>query len=312
LAKGLFHKAIIQSAGSYLTATPIEQARAKGVAFAKAAGCGEGADEATADCLRKLPVAEILKLAGTPSANSAFIQSNAIRDGQIVVSGSSSAFREGRFTHMPVLNGTNRDEGGFFTALEMYGQGTPPWNTVTHESTARMLNAVYGTKADAILARYPAERFRTAQLRSNAIQSDAFVCKSQHATELLAGKVPLYTYEFRDRTAPSLFPDMPGFEPLAYHSSELQYLFPGFHGGMGVKRPLNAQQEKLSDRMVTAWTNFVRTGNPGGKGIGTWPAFDAKTGVHMGLNLSGFAPISNRDFAAAHQCDFWQGVLSYN
>lgn len=60
---------------------------------------------------------------------------------------------------------------------------------------------------------------------------------------LLAGKVPLYAYEFRDQTAPSMFPELPDFKPMAYHTADLQYQFPGFHGGdKGVQHPLNAQQ----------------------------------------------------------------------
>ena len=315
LAKGLFHKAIIQSAGAYLNTAPLEVARARGVGFAKAAGCGEGADEATAACLRALPAEAVLNLAGSQKGNSQYIAPFIIRDGQIIPGGGASSFATGNFAKMPVMNGTVRDEGGFFTGIEMYGAGTPPWKTITHDGVAAMVRAVYGANADKILPNYPAERYATAQLRSNAIQSDAFVCKAYHATHLLKGKVPLYVYEFRDRTAPAYFPAMPGYEPLAFHTAELPYLFPGYHGA-GVKHDLNPRQQRLSDQMVRLWANFLHTGNPNGnpasKGSKPWPAFGAKTGSYLAINTSGLSTITDASFAADHQCALWAGILTYN
>jgi len=75
--------------------------------------------------------------------------------------------------------------------------------------------------------------------------------------------------EFDDDTAPIYFPAMPGFMPLAYHSSDIQYLFSLWHGGPAppsVMHRLNGPQEKLSNQLVAAWTNFARTGNPNGVG----------------------------------------------
>ena len=49
--------------------------------------------------------------------------------------------------------------------------------------------------------------------------------------KLLASQIPVYTYEFDDQTAPFYFPKMPGFLSLAYHTADIQYLFPLWHGG---------------------------------------------------------------------------------
>ncbi len=58
--------------------------------------------------------------------------------------------------------------------------------------------------------------------------------------QTLSSQVPLYAYEFNDRTAPFFFPELPGFQPLAYHTADIQYLFPGYHGGSrGMAHPLN-------------------------------------------------------------------------
>jgi para-nitrobenzyl esterase len=43
---------------------------------------------------------------------------------------------------------------------------------------------------------------------------------------------------------------MPGFQSLAYHTGDIQYLFPLYHGATGIVHPLNSQQENLSDELV--------------------------------------------------------------
>jgi para-nitrobenzyl esterase len=317
LATGLFHKAIIASAGSYLSAMPLEAAEQRGVAFAKAAGCGDGADEATAACLRRLPAEAVLKLAGTANANSAYVLSSAIADGQIVLGGAAGLFAQRRFQQMPIMNGTVQDEGNFFVAIQLYSGGQP-WKAITQDDVTSYAKGAFGGAAypagtvEEVLRRYPASGYETAALRQGAIQSDVFVCRSRHATHLLAGQVPLYAYEFRDRTAPSYFPNM-GFTLLAYHTADIQYVFPGYHGGdKGTAHALNARQRRLSDQLVTAWANFARTGNPNGRGDTPWPAYTKDAPSYRALSLSGPATISESDFTASHQCGFWEDLLTYN
>jgi para-nitrobenzyl esterase len=66
---------------------------------------------------------------------------------------------------------------------------------------------------------------------------------------------------------------MPGFVSLAYHTSDIQYLFPLYHGGEGTARHLNIEQQTRSYEFVSAWTKCVRTGNPDGVGNLPWPAY---------------------------------------
>jgi para-nitrobenzyl esterase len=71
---------------------------------------------------------------------------------------------------------------------------------------------------------------------------------------------------------------MPGFIALAYHTADIQYLFPLWHGGpLGIQHTLNKKQTDLSDQLVVAWTNFAWTGNPNGLGNYPWPKY--KTGT---------------------------------
>jgi para-nitrobenzyl esterase len=324
LTKGVFQKAIIQSSASYLTAIPMDIAERKATAFAEAAGCGSEADEATASCLRKLPAETLMKLSGPPEGFGPYAVTP-VADGQIVPSGGASAIQSGNFNRMPIMNGSTRDEGNFFAAIPVYFSGKP----VTGADVEAYVKAAFGGNAgpagaapaypngtvDKVIARYPSSNYKTPQLRMNAIQSDVMVCRIQRGTQLLSEKVPVYAYEFRDQTSPFMFPELPDFAPLAYHTADLQYLFPGFRGGdKGVRHDLNPKQQKLSDELVDAWTNFARRGNPNGSGENSWPLHtsDPNAKTYMAQDIPELSTISDNDFTADHKCDFWKDVLVYN
>ncbi|MFI5843877.1 carboxylesterase family protein [Catenuloplanes sp. NPDC051500] len=97
---------------------------------------------------------------------------------------------------------------------------------------------------------------------------------------------------------------MRGFTPLADHTADLQYLFPGFHGGpVGVAHPLDPEQAALSYRLMLAWTNFARTGNPNGGTVRAWPAYDPSGLAAVTLvDTRSQSMISDRQFSTANQC----------
>jgi len=97
----------------------------------------------------------------------------------------------------------------------------------------------------------------------------------------------------------------------AYHTADIQYLFPLWHGGpQGIQRPLNSQQRKLSDQMVSAWANFARTGNPNGLGNSPWPRYAASTDTPAWLieDLPSLSSLTDRQYSLLHHCDFWDSV----
>lgn len=305
-ARGLFHRAIIQSSASYLSPTLLQAAQAKGVGFAAAAGCGRGADAAVAACLRNLPVAEITRLSGTPKGNGPFVVSSVL-DGQIIPTGVTDAFAAGRFSRVPVMNGSAENEGGFYAAVYEYFTGPPP-RTLTDADVETFAASEYGTRAPEILRRYAVGVYETPQRRLAAMRTDSAACRIWQANHLLADKVPLYAYEFRDKTAPSYFPKMPGLVMGAYHTSELQYLFPRWRGGrQGIPRDLSPRQRRLSNQLVQAWTNFARTGNPNGRGNAPWPAYGRTpgAGVYLALDVDRLSTFDDAEFKARHNCDFW-------
>src|SRR6185369_6563528 len=128
LAKGLFHKAIIESGGGrdglfptrlLKSAGPTGNPSAEGVGveFAKANGIA-GEDAAALAALRALPADKIvagLNMATmmTPTYTGPMI------DGTVVVESNETALKAGRFAKVPVIVGANSADIGFAFARSM-------------------------------------------------------------------------------------------------------------------------------------------------------------------------------------------------
>ncbi|MDB5735836.1 MAG: Carboxylic ester hydrolase [Alphaproteobacteria bacterium] len=317
-ARGLFHRAIFQSGGYTPFATKVvaeERARK----FAAAAGCGAAGN--VAQCLRALPAAKIVALAGTPQANSPFINGPLV-DGQVIPRQTIDAVTSGAFNAVPVMIGTTRDEGNFFNGIVQYFK---PNRAAITESDYRDYLKAYGGNAGpggspptyakntvgAVLAHYP-PRPQSAQMAWDRAHSDMLACRGQYLSGALSARVPVYNYLFDDPTAPSYFPKMTGYESLAYHTSDIGYVFTGYHGGPeGLPTTLTPAQRKLSDRLIDAWASFARSGNPNGKSDAPWPRWK-KDGTATFIQDGGWNRIQTHpQFAAAHQCAFWQSILLY-
>lgn len=83
------------------------------------------------------------------------------------------------------------------------------------------------------------------------------VAMSRKLEEL--GRNPAYVYYFTRRPL--------GDDAGAFHSSELWYMFGTLRRSW---RPKEEADYMLSSRMLDAWTNFMKHGNPGGAGGDSW------------------------------------------
>jgi para-nitrobenzyl esterase len=316
LAKGHFHRAIFESV--LLEPTPLATAEKNGVAFAVAAGCGSGTNAAAAACLRELSAQRIFELSGTASTEAPY-ETQITIDGTILPDRFTALIENGEFNHMPVMSGWTEDEANFGLGITEYFSGPPRVPASVASYNARIAafgtNPTYppGTEAQAATL-YPLTHYATPQLALDAIGTDSTACAQRHTNQLLAPQVHVYEYEFDDRTAPSYFPVMPGFQPLAYHTSDIQYLFPGWHGGpQGIEHPLNSLQEYLSDELVAAWANFARTGNPNGHGHSPWPRFEDKPddpGV-LSESIPTLYALTDAEISERHKCVFWDSITNY-
>lgn len=331
LAAGLFHRAILES--HVYEPTPLSTAEAQGTAFAVAAGCGSGATPAVAKCLRNLTAEQIFALDSGP------YHSEIIGDGQILPGGSyRTLIQQGQFNHVPVMSGTTEDEETFSLAGQEYAENPP--HAFTAADYQNMVNS-YGSSsypsgtAAKVASLYPLSNYSTPAMAMDAIGTDPWSCKQRGINTLLGTKVPVYAYEFDDRTAPSYYPKLPGLPLLAYHTGDIQYLFPLYHGSpIGTPHELNKRQAELSYEMVAAWTNFARTGNPNGVGNTPWPRYKpGSKGKILSEGLStpqpvkiagvilppaapaphppGLSTMTDADYSTYHHCDFWDSAAPF-
>jgi para-nitrobenzyl esterase len=331
LAKGLFNRAIYQSLVSeeQLLAT----AEAGGTTYANDAGCdaanGYTTNPEIAACLRAVPLAVEVTL---PVHNS-FIGDGTILPLQPAVvsptqpGGFYSAFQSGNYNHMPVMSGTVEDEQNFFTGVTEYTTGVPysaaqftaaiaayP-TTVTPYTSPLTVQAYVSAHYPLISSTPPGP-----ELSIDALSTDRDACPQHRINRVIAtgpSPSPVYAYQFRDQTAPFYIPPLLDFVSLAYHTGDIQYLFPLWHGGPAppsVIHALNPQQELLSDELVAAWTNLAWTGNPNGIGNFPWPRYlgSNSNSYYFLENIlpAGLSRQTDAQFAAAHNCNFWDTYLT--
>jgi para-nitrobenzyl esterase len=317
-SKGLFHRAIFES-GPLLTVAPLALAEKRGTDFATAAGCGADATAAAAKCLRDLTVQKILSLQGTAAANGPYVNGLLV-DGKVLPIPADTAWSNGQFNHMPIMNGSVADEGAFAASInELF------FGPLSADQYVNMVKTTFGGPAgpgsgppnypaktpDAVLAKYPLNAYANPSLAWVAVGTDANVCRHPFLNRHVSQFVPLYAYEFADKTAPWYFPPLT-FAHGAAHTIDIPFLFPDWHGGpLGIPHKLNAQEHTLSTQLVAAWTNFMHTGNPNLKGDQPWPRYTANSEVFFSQNVPKSSTITGAQFAAAHNCAFWDTVLVY-
>jgi para-nitrobenzyl esterase len=310
ISAGLFHRAITQSSpipNAFFA--PAATALTAGNNFAAAAGCSN------AKCLRKLSAERILQLQGTPNANGPYVAGPMV-DGTIVPMPPETAWTTGAYNHMPILGGTTKDELTFSLAIAEYFSG-PPQVALTPEQYQARNSAT-------VLGQYPLSNYgNNPTLAQTRVNSDPFKCNGYRVLTQQAKTnkgYPVYGYDFTYQKAPFYFPQMPNtydatghFQALAFHTADIQFVFPSWHGGnlgvnldqtTGQPRELQGAEVTLSDQLVAAWTNFAKTGNPNKSGNSPWPKFKAdsptlfKQDIPNGLE-------TGAEFVANYKCDFW-------
>jgi para-nitrobenzyl esterase len=341
-------------------------------------GCASSTPSEVAACLRSLTVPQILQLnqnANTAVYNGTTFGQGPMVDGTIIPHEPIYAWTTGKFNHMPTMGGNVQDEANFGISNTEYFSGgyqggpasqvpidLPHYQAIIASAYGPAVAECSGPAgacptypagtAAAVLAQYaPGSGLcagLTPQQCDDLVGTHPGVCRDRVVDALWAQYAdnPVYEYEFNDQGAPWYYPKMPDttpsrlMTPLAAHTIDIQFLFPGWHGGvLGVQGAsqspaMSPAEETLSDELVAAWTYFAATGNPNpGGGNSPWPRFVDQPGTTCTLN-TGTGPITYQcprhgvplflsenvpalstftweSFGAAHNCDFWDGILVY-
>jgi para-nitrobenzyl esterase len=297
-AAGLFQRAIAESGTptlfeSWETMFPLVAAEGKGTEVAASVGCGDQ----TAQCLRATPASAFL---GQQPPGGIL----PIVDGTVLPRSLNKAFLSGQFHRVPVISGSNHDEGRFFVASQYDFQGNPlkdagyfaaveiffpgPEN---HDFVKSLV-----TKDYPLSNYHPPEGVERAPLALGALETDyLFACGERNAVRLLSKHVPTFAYEFNDENAPWFYPAI-SFPSGAAHGVELTYLFNlQFHPA-----PFTPAQQQLSDTMIRYWTEFAKTGNPNSEKTPFWPSYDRELDEFQSLIPP--TPTAESNFDSDHKC----------
>lgn len=214
------------------------------------------------------------------------------------------AFAQGKFNRVPVLAGTNHDEGRLF--VQVASPDGSPVSLIKYWASAGLLAGL--APAQRVLLQYPYRRYTTPALAFATMFTDGvFSCPAMRVATDLSKYVPVYAYEFNDPQAVTTIKvpgDLPGLG--SFHSSSLVYAFQTPVAGLADSGDFSPAQQGLSDRFSAAWAAFVKTGAPGVGGETNWPVFDP---AHH--NVQVFTPLSVRqstDFYTDHKCAFWSAL----
>jgi para-nitrobenzyl esterase len=309
-AKGLFARAIMESGSCFSQSEAA--AEASSAAFAKAAGCpvaatpggrsGQVGRESTAACLRGKDETTLL------SASSAY-QPFFTAGGPTLPVAPQQAVASGKYNRVPILFGTNHDEGRTFA------QG---FTALTQAQYVAFVKASFGSLAPQVLARYPWSAYPhpyTAAYAIGAIWTDSGTiagiggCPELTLAGAFSKSTTAYFFQFDDRHAPGLNNDHPGYQWGAGHAMELAYLWPSFTNGFSLYAEFTPAQRELSRQMIAYWGAFTWSGSPRVAGQPHWPAFAGAAGANA--RLMSLRPgnashaITAATFGAEHQCSFW-------
>ena len=278
-ARGLFHRAVVQSGSGLRQATPDASAKLAAALLAEL-----GLRPSQVDQLQKLPYQRIIDAglvaaqkvapAKTPPRSDITAQRagwSPTVDGKVLPTHPFDPVAPSISANVPMMIGSTFHEWGPSAYNEKL-------ESMTDDEVRTRVADMYGDKAGRII-----EAYKKAHPSSKPVEVLAFILSPRSALVAQAERkaalnaAPAYVYWFGWVT-PIL-----GGRPRAYHCSDIAFAFYNtdvaatMTGGTAEARELAA---KVSD----AFINFARKGNPNHAGLPNWPAFTAANGETMIFN----------------------------
>ena len=268
-AKGLFHRAAIQSGSSLRQLSPESSAKLAAATVAEL-----GLSKSQMDQLQTMPYERLvaagveaqkkLNPAGIVPGSGTGTNWGPTVDGRILPANSFDPRAPEVSASVPLLVGTVKNE---FTN----GIGHPEYEAMTMDEVKGRVKQRFGDASDRIIEAYrgahgDAKPFDilslilSAPTRQNAI--------AQAERKMALNGAPAYLYWFTWQT-----PILDG-RPRAFHCSELPFCFDNTDRCAAMTGGTQPARE-LAAKVSGAWINFAKTGDPNHQGLPKWPAFSA-------------------------------------
>jgi len=251
LAKGLFHHAIAESGAGFLSSSlrpnmDLKVAEQNGTEYAEKLGAASLAD------LRAISAEVLQKSEGGMSGPFA--------DGYVITESVMDAYLNGRQNDVPVIVGWNKDDKVMLNAAPI-------------DQFKEQIKERFGALADDFFTAYPVSTEQEAtQSQFDLGRDEAFGIQmyTWAKVQTKVSKSPVYIYNF-NRALPAATPET---QFGAFHSGEIVYAYNNLHT---LNRPWEPIDQKIADVMSDYWVNFAKTGNPNGKDLPEWSAYDSAT-----------------------------------
>lgn len=276
-ARGLFQKAIGESGAFFGGVIPM-------------GGLAERAkrDQAWVDSLGVKSLAELRQMPAEKLVEAeqkkGVLGFAPVVDGAFLTEPVAETYAAGRQAHVPMIIGWNRDERAGTLSKDMTAA---KWKAFATEH--------YGKDAEGFLRAFPADSDEQAVRSADDYTTAQYIALGAWrwaAAETATGHAPLYRYRFDLAALPDGYHRT---DKYAWHSDELEYVF----GTLDVRAGATWRPEdrKLSREMIGYWTNFARTGDPNGPGLGKWDQYDtSKSVLHLNNPITEDTDTSRAEF----------------
>ncbi len=186
-------------------------------------------------------------------------------DGYVIPQTPIQAFAEGNQAQVPLIVGSNWDEGTVIYPMFEAPLAEYRMFDLEPNSMPNYIQEVYGEDTPQLLQLYPGLEKREFFAESDLIGDTMFGARARFYAEQVALQgLPTYFYMF------GRVPTGKNQTIGAFHAAELAFV----HGTNSPIIPVAENEKELSRKMMRYWTNFAKAENPNDGGLAEWETFD--------------------------------------